>query len=59
MLQSAVANCMKSKLDETHRMINTLSGVLISRNAENKLKGAGGNGQDLHDNSVPDFKADE
>ena len=53
-LQSAVANCMKSKLDEAHRMINTLSGILISMNAENKLKGVPtdyGEG-DLHSDSV-------
>ena len=37
-LQNAVANCMKSKLDEAHRVINILSNVLISKNAENKLR---------------------
>lgn len=47
-LQSAVANCMKTKLDETHRVVNILSNILISKNAENKLKGVG-NG-DLHSN---------
>lgn len=40
MIYNAVANCMKSKLDEVHRIVNILSNVLISRNAENKLKGA-------------------
>lgn len=39
MIQGAIANCMKSKLDEAHRMVNVLSNVLISKNAENKLKG--------------------
>lgn len=37
-LYNAVANNMKSKLDEVHRMINVLSNVLISKNAEAKLK---------------------
>ena len=44
---------MKSKLDETHRMINVLSNILISKNAENKLKGVIDNGGNLSDNSVP------
>lgn len=39
MIQNAIANCMKSKLDEAHRIVNVLSNVLISKNAENKLKG--------------------
>ncbi len=38
-LYNAVANNMKSKLDEAHRMVNVLSNVLISKNAEAKLKG--------------------
>ena len=38
-LYNAVANSMKSKLDEAHRMCNILSNVLISKNAEAKLKG--------------------
>ena len=37
-LYNAVANNMKSKLDEAHRMINVLSSVLISKNAEAKLQ---------------------
>jgi len=37
MLYSAVANMMKTKQDEIHRMINTLNSILISRNAEAKL----------------------
>lgn len=36
-LYSAVANLLKTRLDETHRMINTLNSILISRNAEAKL----------------------
>lgn len=54
-LQGAVANCMKSKLDETHRMINVLSGVLISKNAENKLKGV--ENADLRNNRISENKA--
>lgn len=38
MLQTRVSDSLKGKLDEAHRMCNTLSNVLISRNAENKLK---------------------
>lgn len=38
-LYNAVSNCMKSKLDEAHRVVNVLSNVLISKNAEAKLKG--------------------
>ena len=38
-LYNAISNNMKSKLDEAHRMCNILSGVLISKNAEAKLKG--------------------
>ena len=37
LLYSAVGNLMKTKLDETHRMINILNSILISRNAEAKL----------------------
>ena len=37
MLYSAVADLMRTKLDEGHRMINTLNSILISRNAEAKL----------------------
>lgn len=47
-LYNAVSNCMKSKLDEAHRVVNMLSSVLISRNAEAKLKGVPDN--DLHNN---------
>jgi hypothetical protein len=57
-LQNAVANNMKSKLDEAHRIVNVLSNVLISKNAENKLKGVG-NAGDLHDNSVSKNTTDE
>ena len=39
-VQTAVANCMKGKLDEVHRLISILQNILISRNAENKLRGA-------------------
>lgn len=48
-LYNAVANNMKSKLDEAHRMVNVLSNVLISKNAEAKLKGAVRD--DLYDNN--------
>ncbi len=41
LLFNAVANMMKTKLDETHRMINALNSILISRNAEAKLAGNG------------------
>ena len=37
LIYNAVANMMKTKLDECHRMINTLNSILISRNAEAKL----------------------
>ena len=47
-LYNAVSNCMKSKLDEAHRIVNMLSSVLISRNAEAKLKGVPDN--DIHNN---------
>lgn len=40
MLYSAVANLCKTKLDEGHRMVNTLNSILISRNAEAKLSGS-------------------
>ena len=52
MIQSAVANGMKSKLDEGHRVVNILSNVLISKNAENKLKGVRDDGEDLCRNSI-------
>lgn len=41
-LYNAVANTMKTKLEETHRMIGVLNSILISRSAEAKLKGANG-----------------
>lgn len=47
-LYNAVSNNMKSKVDEAHRIINVLSNVLISKNAENKLKGV--RDDDIHDN---------
>ena len=37
MLYSAVANLCKTKIDEGHRIVNTLNSILISRNAEAKL----------------------
>ena len=52
MIQSAVANGMKSKVDEAHRIVNILSNVLISKNAENKLKGVREDGDNLYRNSV-------
>lgn len=62
MLQSAVANRLKTKLDEAHRLLGSLQGILISKNAENKLKGAGntgnaGNAGDLYDHSVSEDKS--
>lgn len=36
-LYRAVNELMKSKLDEAHRLVNTLNSVLISRSAEEKL----------------------
>lgn len=45
LLYTAVSSNMKSKLDEAHRMVNILSNVLISKNAEAKLKGVR---DDLH-----------
>lgn len=56
MLYNAVANSMKSKLDEVHRLINVLGSVLISRNAENKLKGAAVDENGVYNNSVSDNK---
>lgn len=52
MIQSAVANNMKSKLDEAHRIVNILSNVLISKNAENKLKGVREDGENLYRDGV-------
>lgn len=39
LIYSGVANMMKTKLDESHRMINVLNSILISRNAEAKIVG--------------------
>ena len=52
MIQSAVANNMKSKLDEAHRIVNILSNVLISKNAENKLKGVREDGENLYRDGI-------
>ena len=52
MIKSAEANVMKSKVDEAHRNVNILSNVLISKNAENKLKGVREDGDNLYRNSV-------
>lgn len=38
LLYEAVANLMKTRLDEAHRIANLLSNVLISKNAEAKLR---------------------
>jgi len=57
MLQNAVANCMKSKLDEAHRMVNVLSNVLISKNAENKLKGVKDDESNLYRDGVSEDKS--
>lgn len=38
-LYNAITNRFKSKIDEVHRMISVLSNVLISKNAEAKLRG--------------------
>lgn len=55
-IQTAVANAMKSKLDEAHRMISVLQNILISRNAENKLRGAAEKDErnDLRTDSIPE-----
>lgn len=54
MIQSAIANSMKSKLDEAHRIVNVLSNVLISKNAENKLKGVRDDGNNIYGDSIPE-----
>ena len=56
-IQSAIANCMKSKLDEAHRIVSVLSSVLISKNAENKLKGVRDDDSNLHSNDVSENKS--
>lgn len=38
-MQDSVATHLKSKLDESHRIVDSLKNVLISINIENKLKG--------------------
>lgn len=50
-LYNAVSNNMRSKLDEAHRIVNVLSSVLISKNAEAKLKGVRDD-ENLPNNSV-------
>jgi len=50
-LYNAINNRFKSKLDEVHRMINVLSNVLISKNAEAKLRG-GSRDDDTHSNDI-------
>lgn len=57
MIQNAIANCMKSKLDEAHRVVNVLSNVLISKNAENKLKGVRDDESNLRRDSIPEDKS--
>lgn len=57
MIQSAVANGMKSKVDEAHRIVNILSNVLISKNAENKLKGVREDGDNLYSNNVSENRS--
>lgn len=59
LIHRAVANCLKTKLDEAHRLCRTLENILISKNAENKFKsGSGGpisevrNDEDIYDNDV-------
>lgn len=49
-LYNAITNRFKSKLDEIHRMINVLSNVLISKNAEAKLRG--GIKDDTHSDDI-------
>lgn len=49
LLYDVTSNLMKTKLDEAHRLINILNGVLINRNAEAKLKPSN---YDNNDNST-------
>lgn len=49
-LYNAISNRFKSKIDEVHRMISVLSNVLISKNAEAKLRG--GVTDDTHGDDV-------
>lgn len=57
MIHKAVANCLKTKLDEAHRLCKTLENVLISKNAENKFRAGAGEpatevkaDEDIYDN---------
>ena len=51
LIHRAVANCLRTKLDEAHRMVRTLENVLISKNAENKFKaGSGGPAPEVNNN---------
>ena len=43
MLYSYVANALKTKLDQVHRVVDTLKSILISRQAEAKLLSISGN----------------
>lgn len=60
MLQDSVATHLKTKLDESHRIVDSLKSVLISRNMENKLKGESSNESpsDLHSNGVSEGGAE-
>lgn len=42
-LYNSIANLMKTKLDEAHRVVNTLNSILISRAAAAKLSQNNGN----------------
>ena len=55
LMQNAIANLMKTKLDEAHRVVNILSNVLISKNAENKLRGVK-DGDNLHGDGISENK---
>lgn len=52
LLYNAVANMMKTKLDEAHRMTNALNSILISRSAEAKLAAFKGDPNDLGGKSI-------
>lgn len=55
MLQSNIAAQLKSKLDEAHRLVGVLTNILISKNAENKLKGVQSSSEDnISSNNVSD-----
>lgn len=52
-IHRSVANHLKTKLDEAHRMCSVLNNVLISKNAENKFKsGAVGSPVEREDKGV-------